>query len=163
MAVSFFMFIILSRSRGCQCEPEQSQRSMSSWSCTHREGYEGGFPLKWRNRAARIEVTTCFPSHVSRLAQHEPEVLLAAFSARSRASQSSGSAERLADLPVVTKRVDDASNPPTVALGNRCNFGCSCGNGLLEHCVRVVYGQDHPNGRSAAQGLRTRVCVLLYP
>ena len=60
--------------------------------------------------------------------------------------QGRGSAKRLTDLPVVTKRVGDASNPPTMVLGNSYDFSCSCGNGLLEHRVRVVYGQDHPNG-----------------
>src|SRR5947209_20004501 len=64
-------------------------------------------------------------------------------------TQERGSAKRLTDLPVVTKRVGDASNPPTVALGNSYDFSCSCGNSLLEHRVRVVYGQYHPHRPTA--------------
>src|SRR5258708_40022778 len=75
---------------------------------------------------------------------------------------SSESAKRLPDLPVVTKRVGDASNPPTMALGNSSNFRRSCSNGLLEHCVRVVYGQDHPD-RSTVLGLGAEVDILLKP
>ena len=63
---------------------------------------------------------------------------------------------------MVTKRVGDTSNPPTVALGHRSDFRCSCGNGLREHRVRVVYGQYHPD-RSTILGLGAGVNVLLKP
>src|SRR5260370_370746 len=84
------------------------------------------------------------------------------FSYSSSFRDRSGSAKWLPDLPVVTKRVGDASNPPTVALGNRCDFRCSCGNGLREHRVRVVYGQDHAD-RSTVLELGAGVDVLLKP
>src|SRR5262245_48141173 len=54
-----------------------------------------------------------------------------------------GSAMRLADLPVVPKRVGDTSNTPTVFFANREDFRCSRGNGLLKHRVWVGDCQDH--------------------
>src|SRR5260370_25091962 len=71
--------------------------------------------------------------------------------------------ERLAYFPMVTGWVFDAAHTPPISFADRCDFSCSGRNRLCKHSIRVINGQDHPDGQSAAQGVRTRVCVLLHP
>ncbi len=58
--------------------------------------------------------------------------------------------ERLAHLPMMPRWVGDSSDSPAVSLGNRCDFRGSSTDGLCEHSVGVLYGQDHADGLSVA-------------
>lgn len=62
----------------------------------------------------------------------------------------------------MTKWVDDASNAPNVLFGNSEDLACSCSKSLLEHSIRLVYGQNHSD-RSTVQGRGAGVDVLLQP
>ncbi len=58
--------------------------------------------------------------------------------------------ERLAHLPMMPRWVGDSSDSPAVSFGDRCDFPGSGTDGLCEYSVRVLYGQDHADGRSVA-------------
>src|SRR6266487_734925 len=69
------------------------------------------------------------------------------------------SAQRSADLPVVTEWIDDAPETPSVIVHNRRYFGCACANGLCANRRGIFHNQEHPN-RASAQRFGTEVEVL---
>jgi len=62
--------------------------------------------------------------------------------------------EQLAYFPLVTGWVGNAADAPSLFFMDRCNLSCSGHDRSGEYGIRVVNGQDHPDGRSAAQGVR---------
>lgn len=64
---------------------------------------------------------------------------------------------------MVTGWVSDAPHTPPLFFVDRCDLSCSGRDRLGEYDIRGINGQDHSDGRSAAQGFRARVPILLHP
>jgi len=74
--------------------------------------------------------------------------------------RSGAAAQRFADLPMVSERIDNAPHTPTVWLvGDGRNGGASGSNGLLENGIRIIDDHDDPHS-AAAQRLRAEIQVL---
>ena len=66
---------------------------------------------------------------------------------------------RLANLPVVSVRIDDPSQAPAMLVSDWPHGHGSGGNGLGECGVRVIHNHHHTNG-SSAKGFRTEVLMF---
>src|SRR3979411_327422 len=72
---------------------------------------------------------------------------------------SSGFAQRLSDFPVVSKRIDHSSDPPTIGLiGDGPYYAGAGGDGPCEGSIRILYHHHHPH-RTSAERFRTEVQV----
>src|SRR6266516_4407320 len=69
------------------------------------------------------------------------------------------SAQRSADLPVVTEWIDDAPETPAMGVSNRRYLGCACSNGLCANRRGIFHNQEHSN-RASTQRFGTEVKVL---
>src|SRR5712691_11877938 len=68
--------------------------------------------------------------------------------------------QRLADFPMVSKRIDDSSDAPTIWLvADGPNNGGSCCDGPFESGIRIFHDHHYPH-RTTAERLWTEVEVL---
>jgi hypothetical protein len=63
---------------------------------------------------------------------------------------------------MMAEGIGHASDPPTMLFIDRCDNSRPGGDGLLEHRVRILGGQDHPN-RSSSEDLGTGVGLVRDP
>src|SRR6185369_3287149 len=67
--------------------------------------------------------------------------------------------KRVANLPVMSERIDNTSEPPSVVVSDRHYLFRTRGYGSSKDGVRIRNDQDHPGG-TAIEGLGAEVMML---